>query len=150
MKKIIVIIISLVLLSGCNFNNESVNKYKEYIQELKDIEVLNTEKPPLDIDIIIEKYNDNLYSYSAIINKNEEEMNDVIALLIHNKETENIFPSIGVLDDKISVNDKQGIKLSGYVENIDNIEFRLMISYTNSEGKKLKYYYITDNPTIID
>lgn len=149
MKKIIVIIL-LILLSGCTFYDKSVNIYKESVQELKNVDILTVEKSPLDIEITIEKYDDNLYSYSAIINKNNEEMNDVSAILIHNKETENIFPSIGFLDDKISVKDKHGIKLSGYVENIENIEFRLMISYTNQDNKKLKYYYISDNPTIIE
>lgn len=150
MKKIIVITISLILLSGCTINNESLDKYNNYIKELKSISVLTTEKLPLDIDVIVEKYDDNLYSYSAIINRNDEEMNEVEALLIHNKETENIFPSLGIFDDKISVKDKHGIKLSGYVENIENIEFRLMISYINQDNKRLKYYYVTDKPTIID
>ena len=150
MKKIIVIIITMFILSGCTIKNEAQDKYNEYIEDLKSVEVLTMEKPPIDIDITIEKYDDNLYSYSAIINKNEEEMNEVLALLIHNKETENVFPSIGIFDDKISVKDKHGIKLSGYVENIENIEFRLVISYTNQNNRRLKYYYVTENPTIID
>ena len=72
-------------------------------------------------------------------------MNDIEALLIHNKVDDNVFPSIGIFDEKISLDDntdKAGIKLSGYVENINDIEFKLFIKYKNEENIEKKYYYV--------
>ena len=71
-------------------------------------------------------------------------MNEVEALLIHNKQSVNSFPSIGIFDKKISLNEstKKGIKLGGYLERVENATFKLLVKYKNKEGKNEKYYYI--------
>ena len=146
MKKILVVIISIILLTACyKENNNSL--YNELVEELKSVNS-SSEDIPLDIEIEIEKFNDSLYRYSALINKGEESIKEGYALLIHNKKSENAFPSIGIFDDKVSLNNEKGIKLSGYVEDIENIEFKLLINYINKDKNEVKYYYVEDISTI--
>lgn len=138
MKKLIIIVFSL-LLASC-----TTSKYGIYINELNNA-TNSSENIPISINIETEKITDDLYVYRALIDKNEEVMNQVVALLIHNKETENAFPSIGIYDEKINVNNEKGIKLSGYVESIEDIEYKLYIEYINKDNEKKEYYYISTN-----
>jgi len=69
-------------------------------------------------------------------------MKDIEAILIHDKETDNVFPSLGIFEDKITLKNESkelGIKLTGYVENGDNMNFKdipLEISYKNVGEEK--------------
>ena len=139
-------LISLVLLTACYKQKENI-LYNELIKELKNVDK-TSEDIKVDIEFEIEKFSDSLYRYSALINKKDETIKDAYAILIHNKKSENAFPSIGVFDDKVSVNEKKGIKLSGYVEDIENIEFKLLINYINNEGNEVKCYSVEDISTI--
>ncbi len=145
MKKIILMLITLILLTGCfkKEENKAYTKYQKLISELQKIKS-SSENIPLNIEINVTEYENNILSYTALINKNDTEMNDIEALLIHNIETENEFPSIGIFDEKISLNKKdkeKGIKLTGYVEKNDKIDFKLLIKYKDNKGKTQKYYY---------
>lgn len=146
MKKLVLMLISLVLLTACYKQKENI-LYNELIKELKNVDK-TSEDIKVDIEFEIEKFSDSLYRYSALINKKDETIKDAYAILIHNKKSENAFPSIGVFDDKVSVNEKKGIKLSGYVEDIENIEFKLLINYINNEGNEVKCYSVEDISTI--
>lgn len=150
MKKIILIITILLLITGCYYKaNDKTLMYQKYIDELSTV-TKTSEDSVLVINIEIEKLDENLYNYRALINKSGT-MKNIEAILLHNKETDDIFPSIGIFDDKITLSDdKAGVKLAGYIEEIDNIEFKLLIKYTNEENKEVKYYYVEENPTIID
>ncbi len=150
MKKMLIIITCTLFLTACAYKKESKEYaiYKNYINELNEIKGSSVNNP-LVININIEKISENLFAYTSLINKNKEKMNNVLALLIHNKETENAFPSVGIFDEKVTIsNEEKGIKLTGYVENIEDIRFKLLIKYTNDEGKIVKYYYVEENPTI--
>ena len=139
MKKLL-IMLSILLLVGCN----NKNLYDVYKDELNNINE-SSKDIPLTIKVETEKLNDSLYVYRALIDKNDEDMKDIEALLIHNKESENAFPSMGIFEDKKSIykdSEKKGIKLSGYVEDIDNIEFKLLIKYKNKDDEVVKYYYV--------
>ena len=146
MKKLVLVLISLVLLTAC-YKQKGKILYNELIKELMSVDK-TSEDIKVDIEFEIEKFSDNLYRYSALINKGDETIKDAYALLIHNKESENAFPSIGILDDKISLNKEKGIKLSGYVEDISEIEFKLLINYINKDNNEVKFYSVVDNSTI--
>ena len=143
----LIIITCIFFLTACTYEKESdeFKLFNKYISELKSIEESSVNSP-LVININVEKISEDLYIYTALINKNEEKMNDVLALLIHNKESENAFPSVGIFDDKVTITEKEkGIKLSGYVENIEDIIFRLYIEYKAEDNEIVKYYYIYDS-----
>lgn len=144
MKKILIIITCLCLLTACKTKeNESEKTYNFYIEELKNVENEKVNEN-LTVKFIIEKLDNNYLSYNVLIDKNDLVMNEVEALLIHNKQSVNSFPSIGIFDKKISLNEstKKGIKLGGYLERVENATFKLLVKYKNKEGKNEKYYYI--------
>ncbi len=145
MKKIIILFITLILLTGCIKKEESMElkKYNKYILELKEKEI-KEENIPLSIKINVEEYKNNILSYTALIDRNDLVMKNIEAILIHNIETENAFPSTGIFDEKLTLDDsskEKGIKLTGYVEKQEKIEFRLMIKYKDQNNKEQKYYY---------
>lgn len=136
-------IITTLLLCSC-LNKSSI--YSKEVNELKNITISSIDNP-LNIKIEIEKINEELYIYRSLIDRNNEELYDVKALLVHNKDTDDIFPSIGIIDESIDVIEGKGIKLSGYVTDINNIIFKLMIRYVNKEGNEVKYYYVDNSST---
>ena len=89
-----------------------------------------------------------------IINNPREEMRDVTVLVIHDHETEFIFPSSGIFEERlnlipssadITIGNARGIILTGYIENVTlndfSAEFRILIKYTNSLGEEITIIY---------
>lgn len=155
MKKILIIFITLILfLTGCN-NNTNIDKEKEDYLAIKQ-ELLNSnnfvnkEDLPFDLNVYVNRVNDEELSYRAIIDNEKENMHDVRAILVHNHYTDNIFPSIGIFDEGVDLligNDEvKGISLVGYIssnKNIDNLEYRVYIEYKDDNDKLNKIYYKT-------
>ena len=141
MKRVIVIIICLFM---CGCSNSNTKVYNEYITNLKTIK---EEKICSDIEVSfkVDEITTNYINYYVLINRNNTIMNDIQALLIHNKETINSFPSIGIYDESISLNkenDKLGVKLSGYLELNEDTEFKLFLKYVDKNNVKKECYYI--------
>lgn len=112
----------------------------------------NIEDIPCDINVSIDKIKDEEISYRIILDNPKTNMNDIQALLIHNKFSENIFPSIGLFDDKASLivgnEDVKGIELVGYIETnkaIDDLELRLWLKYNDDENNEHEIYYKIDD-----
>lgn len=144
MKKLLIIITCLCLLTSCKTNdNNSELIYNSYINKLQNINEEKVNKD-LSINFIVEEFDEDFLNYTVLIDKNTLVMNEVEALLVHDKQSINSFPSIGIFDDKINLNEssKKGIKLSGYVEKTSNITLKLLIKYKNKEGIEEEYYYI--------
>lgn len=145
MKKMLIVLITLFLTLGCALEEKTeLSTYEKYIKELKKIDE-SSKDIPFDIEIKIAKITEDYYTYIALIKRNELEMNEIEALLIHNIESENEFPSLGILDEKVSLkkdDTKLGIKLTGYIEEETDIVFKLMIKYKDKDKKDQKYYYI--------
>ena len=146
MKKIILIIISIFLIIGCSKSeSKELKMYNAYVKELKNIEESNTDIP-FEINIKVNKLENNILSYTALLDRKNITMKNIEALLIHDKKTENSFPSIGIFEETITLdenNKEKGIKLTGYLNNDNtNITFKFMIKYTDNEEKEHKYYLI--------
>lgn len=134
----------IFLLTGCNKVSDEYKTYSSYVDELKNVSK-SIESEEIKVEISVEELTKNYYNYKAIVDRNSNEMKDIEAILIHDKETEDAFPSIGIYEEKISLTneDKQkGIKLSGYIKDIEDITFKLLLKYKDSEGNNKKYYYI--------
>lgn len=162
MKKLVVLIF-IIFLVGCSNikieQNEEINKEKEdYLaikNELNSVkEYVNDDDLPCDVTISIDRINKEEISYRAIIDNPKIDMYNVKALLIHDYFTEDIFPSIGIFDKTenllIGNEEVKGISLVGYIEttkDIDelNLNIKLYIEYTDSDGNIKEIYYKLNN-----
>lgn len=143
MKKVIMFIICLFL-CGCSSVSSSSEVYNEYVDTLKGVKeekVCEGIEVTFKVDEITEDY----INYYALINRNKEVMKNIVALLIHDKETINFFPSIGIYDEEVSLTkeeDKLGVKLSGYLEVNESTIFKLLLKYIDKDNVKKECYYI--------
>lgn len=130
MKKIFILL--LVLLTGC-----SNNVYDNYVKELK--EANNTTEIPFDINFYIDEVNEDRLIYQVIIDNFNSDLTDVKALVIHDVNTNDIFPSVGIVDESIDINENnKGIILVGYVDKKDKINFKVLVQ---TSASKYIYFY---------
>ena len=146
MKKILLVFITLILF-GCSKDNLS-KETEEYLKIKEDLlnqqSFCNKDEIPFDLNISIDRINENEISYRAIIDKPKENMYNIKALVIHKMPTEEIFPSIGIFDETVDliVNDNRikGISLIGYIKtkeeiNSLNLNIKTYIEYQTDEGE---------------
>ena len=128
MKKLLIL---LILLVGCSKSNV----YDMYVSELKENSNIS-ENIPFDIDFYIDNVNEERIIYQVIIDNPKVEATSVKALVIHDVKTDDIFPSVGLVDDPINLNEEKGIILIGYVNKTKDINFKVLIENENN-----KYIY---------
>lgn len=147
MKKLI-LFIPLILLIGCT-NEVEENKYAylEYKNELQSQEVFSEEE---DIDFNtyfnIIREDTEIVNYSVVINNPKINMHKVKALLIHDYVQEEVFPSIGIMDETVNLSkdSKDQIILKGKIQttdNISNVNFKLYLEYIDDNNQENKIYY---------
>ncbi|MDD2180795.1 MAG: hypothetical protein PHW32_00245 [Bacilli bacterium] len=147
MKKII--LMCIMLLTSCR-NNQDILYYK-LVEQLKNIEVSSSEIP-FTIDISVSKLTDMELVYHVIIDNPEKDSKEMSVLVIHDIETESIFPSLGVVDDKVDllINNEdtensniKGIALVGYlpIDIGEEINFKVMIEHKDTNNNKNTIYY---------
>ncbi len=155
MKKIWIIL--LILLTACSNNQES-----QYYKKIEQLEKINESSIniPFSIDIIVNKLTNMEFTYHVIIDNPLVDAKDMKVLVIHDVETNNIFPSIGIVDDKVNlIKDKvdldknivKGIALVGYLPtDLNNdILFKVLIEYYDNQNNKNIVYYVS-NVTLTD
>ena len=99
----------------------------------------------IEVTFKVDEITEDYINYYALINRNGNVMKNIEALLIHDKETINSFPSIGIYDEDVSLineEDKIGVKLSGYLEVNENTIFKLLLKYVDKDNVKKECYYI--------
>ena len=142
---IVLIFLSLVIV-GCTNKSEPVKEekkenegnkdtYIKYVQELKKEEE-SSENLPFDVNV----------EYVKGTVKN------ITALAIHDKQTDDVFPSVGIFDDAVTLNEgekPEGVVLAGYIPytgSIDDLKneitVKVLIKY-EYENKKITAYYVT-------
>ena len=147
MKKIVVLIIPILLLTACTSNEEDKIAYLEYKNELEKQETFSPEDE-LDFNVYfnISKEGEEITNYSILINNPKVNMHKVKALLIHNYIIDEAYPSIGIMDEPVELlkDNNNKIELKGKIqtsENISNVKYKLYIEYTTDDGKENKIYY---------
>lgn len=147
MKKILILIIPILLLTACTSNEEDKIAYLEYKNELEKKEVFSSEDD-LDFNVYfnVKKEGEEITNYSVLINNPKVNMHNVKALLIHNYMTDEAYPSVGILDSPVnlSVDTSDKIVLKGKIqtsEDISNVKYKLYIEYTDDDGNENKIYY---------
>lgn len=118
MKKLLVLL--CFLLVGC-----SNSVYDNYVKELKNSEP--SSEIPFDIEFNIDNVNENRIIYQVIIDNPKVDASSVKALVIHDAKTEDIFPSVGIVDETINLNEQKGIILMGYINKTEDINFKVLI-----------------------
>lgn len=151
MKKILTLLLIILLLTGCSDNkiNKEKEKYIKYYNELKNVKK-SSNNIPFDIEIKYDKITNNEIRYQVIIDKVKIDLEEIEALAIHNKETNDVFPSIGIFDDKqnLEVNKKpSGIILVGYIDYEGIVQdfkcnIKVLVKYKTNK-KTYKVYYVT-------
>ena len=161
-KKILIVILailSLFLIIGCGDNNKKEEKEVEetkeekeknaYLNNVKKLQKVtkSTEELPFTVEVLYEKIESEV-RYQVIIDNPKEEIKNISALAIHDKQTDDVFPSVGIFDDKVDlIPDKKpsGVILVGYIPyngKIDDleVEMKVLISYTINDKKYTSYY----------
>lgn len=157
---ILISIISIVIIAGCSTStsqtvdtSKDIEKEKEmyikYVQKLKKVDI-STEELQFDINITYDKLDDEEIRYQVVIDNPKMDIKNIKALAIHNKQTDDIFPSIGIFDEGANLikdSDESGIILVGYIPYEGSIEdfeceIKVLISY-EIEEKVVTDYYVT-------
>lgn len=157
MKKILGIIVLMFLLGACSNKLTNEEKlYNEYIFDLK--KGVNYESNlPFDLEIYVDKIIETEVMYRVIIDNPKVPLRNIEALVIHDKYTEDIFPSSGIFETKLNLipgvinknsNYVEGIILAGYVPFDDDIKnlnatFKLLFKYEDDDGKVHTIFYST-------
>lgn len=153
MKKIILVLfISIILLTGCTDQKlvKQKEKYVSYIQKLK-TKNNSTKELPFKIETRYDKLTNNEIRYQVIIDDVKEDIYNIEAIVIHNKQTNDVFPTIGIFDEKQDLlkNKKpSGIILVGYIDYQQDIKdfkckLKVLIKYETKDEKIHEVYYVT-------
>lgn len=149
MKKLLTLLLIIIVLTGCSKYNYEKNEYTNSIKELNDIKE-SSNKYPFNLEVVLDKLTDKEVRYQVILDNVEKNLDDVSMIAIHNKKTSDIYPSIGIFDEKenLKVNKRpSGIILVGYIRYSGDIEdidatFKVLVKY-KIEGKEYKVHYMT-------
>lgn len=153
-KKSLILIISLLILTACE-NQEELTKSK-YIAVKSNLltkeSYTKNEDLPLDITISLDREQEEVVTYEVLLSNPKEDMHDIKAMVVHNYNNEDTFPSIGVFDDSkellTTIENTNSIKLNGEIKTSKNIsklnlQLKVWIEYTNNAGEKKDIYYKT-------
>ena len=125
------------------------NTYIKYVQKLKKIEESSSDIP-FDINVTYDKLDDKEARYQVVIDNPTKDIKNIKAVAVHNKQTDDVFPSIGIFDETVDLtleSESKGIILVGYIPyegTIDELEceMKIIISY-EIEEKEYTSYYVT-------
>lgn len=151
MKKICILLILSLLLSGCE-NKEETKKNEYLAMKSATFNERNyvSEELPVDIVTTIERINDETINYKTAITNPKENMHDVKVMLVHNYQKEDVYPTIGVFDEPkellLDSNESSELTLTDTINTTENIsklglELKLLIEYTDDLGEKKDIYY---------
>ncbi len=141
MKKIILLTI-LFLVVACNKTNSLEKEYYSFVKETELCET-TTEDIPFNVDITLEKLTEDYWIYRLYLDEPTIEMNNIKAIITHNYETTDIFPTSGLYEKPLTLdpneinqakNKVKGIILVGYIKTKDDINkiiFKVLIKYND-------------------
>lgn len=147
MKKILMIL-SLFLLVGCtNELEEEKYAYLEYKSNLEEQEEFATQDSlEFNTYFDLKRENEEIVNYSLVIDNPKVNMNNVKAILIHDFAVEDVFPTVGIFDDAVTLNNDSEDKLilKGSIQtnkDISSVKFKLYLEYTSDDGVLNNVYY---------
>lgn len=156
MKKILVLSFVLLFTACSLYNNKNTvdnntekekNDYIKYVQKLEKVEKSSSEMP-FDINVKYDKLTADEIRYQVIIDNPKGNITNIKALAIHDKQTDDVFPSVGIFEEKmklIPLEKPEGIILVGYIPYTKSLEsfkceIKVLISYTYENNDYINYY----------
>ena len=143
MKKIVLLMI-LFLAVACNKDNPLQEEYYNFIDETKLCEY-NSKDIPFNIDITLERLTPEYLIYRLYIDEPIIEIKNIKAIVLHDYETTDIFPTSGLYEKPLNLDPNEineaeskvkGIILIGYIKSYedlkDKITFNSLIKYNNT------------------
>ena len=131
MKKILLFLLPFLLL-GCHKSN-----YDNYVE--KAFNSTKSDSIPFNVELHVDDSGDELL-YQIIIDNPIYELKNVKAIVVHDGEKKSVYPSIGIVDDTVTLNnDTKGINLIGYT-NKQDLNFKLYLE-TNDNVYSYKIRY---------
>ena len=107
MKKAVLLLLVILCITGCNRYDAMQIEYNKYIKKLEDV-TDSSEYIPCNIEITYDRVTDDEVMYQVIIDNPKEAMRNVDIVVLHDMETSDGYPSIGVFDQG-SINLDKGI-----------------------------------------
>ena len=147
MKKVLIIILLIFFVCGCTSSEKK--DYLNYIDELKSVEK-SSDSYPFNIEIKYDKITSKEVRYQVILDSVKKDINDITIICYHNKKTDDIYPSMGIFDEKESLKkDKKTseiilvryITYKGDIEDF-NITMKVLVKY-KIDNKEYKIHYVT-------
>ena len=145
MKKIVVLLLVALSITGCGRYNGMQIEYNNYVRKLQNI-TESSDYIPCNIEISYDRVTEEEVSYQIIIDNPKEPMRNINIVVLHNMETDDGYPSIGVFDEE-SINLDKGIVLVGYFNYVGSLEeldteFKISINYINDAIEEKTIYFI--------
>lgn len=109
MKKLILILTSVLLLQGCSFSDKQnyskkVEQYESYYQTVLDNDKFSDSSPYFAIKVDMDKVDEG-YVYEIIVDEAKIAMYDVKIMVVENRKDYNdedkMMPSAGIFDDQV-------------------------------------------------
>ena len=149
MKKFLILfIISIFILTGCENKDEKTKS--EYIAVKSNLLSATNyiENLPLDIIVSIDRIDEEQIFYKVLFQNPIENMYQMKAMVVHNYNNQDVFPSIGVFDetkDLLLDDETNSLELHGTIASVKNIseldlKLKVWIEYQNDDGEKRNIY----------
>ncbi len=145
-KRIGIVLLVIALLTGCKHLSIEDKIYRQLVKQLQQQETFD-QKFPFDININIERLTKYEITYHLVIDNFDQDINDIQAIVIHDQKTEDVYPSVGIYEDRIDLTkeNKKGILLVGYIDykkDIKNFKgtFKAKITYKKDKKEITKFY----------
>lgn len=148
MKKIWIVILCFILLSGCKKEVPQVSlvDYNQFVEAIKNQNEFLTESPYYTITLIVNKVDEG-YRYDLLLGDVKERLNSV-RIVCYDDSDADYYPSLGVYDDPVNLDTYtdantltyKGIHLSG-VSQKETVEVRILIEFKD-HLEKLHQEYI--------
>lgn len=164
MKKIVMIILVSLFLTGCMFNktvtDDPQDKYQDFLQLLIDQESFLTASTYYDINVEMVKSQENEYRFYVVIDNPAMAMYDIQAIAVDQSmvgQEDVMAPSVGIFDNQsihmipnqsnIELGYSKGLVLSGVKAIADDaiagVDLRLLIQWYNEDRSVLSKEFIS-------
>ena len=142
----------LLFLTGCESKEEKVKS--EYIAIKSNLLSANNyvEELPVDIVVFIDRIGEEKIQYKVVFENPKENMHKIKAMVVHNYNDLDVFPSVGLFDETkeliVSSDDSSKFELIDTIDSVKdidklNLKLKVWVEYLNEDGEKKNIYYRT-------
>lgn len=154
MKKVcyLFFIVLLFLGTGCeNKEEEEKNNYIAYRNNLFSRKDYSSDLP-FELVFDIEREDEQTIHYKVTFSNPKENMHQIKAMVVNNYSNDDVFPSVGLFDEKeellVDVQENSSLELEGKINSTKDLSklklnLKIWISYQTDIQEKKEFYYQT-------